>query len=143
MAVTHKYSIVCDEVRREDNGKLLIIGMYSNSVIIVPSFPAVLPSLTILSVFEGNRPESMPFRLEIRRLENNQKAAEAQGFANIQQPGEGLMPVRFSPMVFQESGSYTAQLEMGGELIPIASLQVMLPPAQSMQFGTTNPFSKR
>ncbi len=28
MPITHQYTILCDEVRREDNGKLLVVGMY-------------------------------------------------------------------------------------------------------------------
>ena len=31
MAVTHNYTLVCDEVRREDNGKLLVLGLYNES----------------------------------------------------------------------------------------------------------------
>ena|ERR1700733_4642203 len=33
--------IVCDDIRREDNGKLILIGVYSDQILI-DSFPAVL-----------------------------------------------------------------------------------------------------
>jgi hypothetical protein len=36
------YAIVCDQVRREDNGKLIIIGIYGKSILI-SEFPAVVP----------------------------------------------------------------------------------------------------
>src|SRR5260370_118196 len=31
MAFTHRYTLMCDEVRVENNGKLIIIGMYTGS----------------------------------------------------------------------------------------------------------------
>ncbi len=40
MAFTEKFTIMCDEVRKEDNGKLLILGMYIKSII-VPQLPMV------------------------------------------------------------------------------------------------------
>ena len=36
--------ILCDEIRREDNGKLLVIGMYLGAIL-VPRFPFRMPSL--------------------------------------------------------------------------------------------------
>jgi hypothetical protein len=36
--------IVCDDARREFNGKEILIGVYNN-VIIFPSFPSVMPNL--------------------------------------------------------------------------------------------------
>lgn len=34
------YAILCDDVRREDNGKNIFIGVYANDIVF-PSFPAV------------------------------------------------------------------------------------------------------
>ena len=31
MAITHKFTLMCDDVRREDNGKLLLIGVYQDT----------------------------------------------------------------------------------------------------------------
>jgi hypothetical protein len=33
-----EYTLLCEDVRREDNGKLLLIGMFANSILL-PSFP--------------------------------------------------------------------------------------------------------
>lgn len=35
------YTILCDDVRREDNGKLIMIGVYGSSLLLA-SFPATL-----------------------------------------------------------------------------------------------------
>lgn len=40
MSVTLDYGLLCDFVRREDNGKLIIVGAYSSNVAI-PTFPFV------------------------------------------------------------------------------------------------------
>lgn len=37
--------ILCDEIRREDNGKLFVVGMYLGAIL-VPRLPFRMPSLT-------------------------------------------------------------------------------------------------
>jgi hypothetical protein len=141
MAVKHRYSIVCDDVRREDNGKLMLVGVYGGTIV-VPQFPAVLPTLTIFSVFDTDRPESSPFTLTIQRLENGQGLAQVQGFANIAQPGMGVIPFKFSQMPFQEAGTYSAVLQISNaEPIVVVDFEVALPP---QGFGLPqNPFQRR
>lgn len=114
MALEHKYTILCDDVRREDNGKLIILGMYFGAIT-VPQFPAILPTLTILSVFQADRPGNIPFTLRVQRLETGKSLLEAQGFANIQQPGPAVMPVKFGPVRFDEGGAYSVVTELQGQ----------------------------
>ncbi len=45
--------IVCDEVRREDNGKLLVIGMYLGSIL-VPQVPFRMPKLSFFFKWKTN-----------------------------------------------------------------------------------------
>ncbi|WP_425519150.1 DUF6941 family protein [Xanthomonas euroxanthea] len=60
----YAHTIFCDDVRREDSGKLLIVGMYG-SWIGVPSFPAYLPSLHMM--VQINTPHDQPFKkLELK-----------------------------------------------------------------------------
>ena len=40
MALEHKYTVMCDEVRVENNGKFLIIGMYAGHMT-VPQLPFI------------------------------------------------------------------------------------------------------
>ena len=42
-----QYSVLCDDVRREDNGKLMLLGLFEH--IGVPEFPFVLPRLCVLN----------------------------------------------------------------------------------------------
>lgn len=45
--------IVCDEVRREDNGKLLVIGMYLGSIL-APHVPFRMPKLSFFFKWKTN-----------------------------------------------------------------------------------------
>src|SRR5690242_14831454 len=51
MPLIHRYTLVCDEVRREDNGKGLIIGLYTPGITLA-RFPTKLPKLTFFNYFE-------------------------------------------------------------------------------------------
>lgn len=42
------FSVFCDDVREETSGKLIYIGVYGQDVF-VPSFPALLPTLTVMT----------------------------------------------------------------------------------------------
>ena len=71
MAERFAYSIFCDDIRNEDNGKAIFIGVYSGAMI-VPSFPTTLPSfciaLTILTPLER------PFeKMRIRIMKNDEE----------------------------------------------------------------------
>ena len=56
--------ILCDDVRREDNGKQFAIGIYGSEVI-VPSFPSILRfSLLVRIGFTGAGKQSIKFRIQ-------------------------------------------------------------------------------
>lgn len=77
-AITLLHSIVCDDIRREDNGKFILIGVYPE-LIMLHMFPAqIVLSMWLqfrLHIFEKTTlefeirgdaiPETMPFSLEI------------------------------------------------------------------------------
>jgi hypothetical protein len=114
MAWDHKYTLLCDDVRREDNGKLIVLGLYFG-IITVPQFPAILPTLTVLSVFNADRPSNSPFTIRVQRLENGRTILEAQGFAPVVQPGPVVMPIKFAPVRFDEGGAYNITTEVNGQ----------------------------
>ena len=41
------YAILCDDIRKEDNGKMMLIGIYSGDIL-VPTFPSKLPLSMLL-----------------------------------------------------------------------------------------------
>ncbi len=57
------FALICDEVRREDNGKLLIIGLYAYDII-VRNFPVDL-ALTVVVSVNVDAPIETDFELKI------------------------------------------------------------------------------
>ncbi|WP_313493708.1 hypothetical protein [Stenotrophomonas sp.] len=58
------HTIFCDDIRQESSGKLLIVGMYGDSLT-VPSFPCQLPDLRLMITMTS--PIEVPFEsAEIR-----------------------------------------------------------------------------
>lgn len=47
--IKFEYAIVCDDVRREENGKMIIIGVYANDIV-VASYPSNLKLSIVLAV---------------------------------------------------------------------------------------------
>lgn len=45
------YTVLCDQVRREDNGKLMLIGLFDQ--ITVGTFPATHPAFAIVNKWRG------------------------------------------------------------------------------------------
>lgn len=128
MALLHKYTIICDDVRREDNGKLIVLGMFMGTIG-VPQLPTTLSTLTVLLVFDADRTENLPFTLKIKSLESGKQLAEAQGFANIPQPGPGVMPVKFGNVRIDSAGAYSIETEIRGISEPlVTSFAVVLTP---------------
>lgn len=124
----HLYTIICDDVRREDNFKLILIGMYLGKMT-VPQLPALLPTLTVLSVFEAERVETnMHFTLKIENLETGRPLVQAQGFGNVIQPGQAVIPVKFGPVRFDQAGAYNVVTEMQGQQTLLTQFEVVLAP---------------
>jgi len=114
MAISLKYAIMCDEVRREDNGKLLILGVY-NDVMISPAFPFNLPGLTFFMKLDCDRPGSWSVRMRLEHLESGEKLFEALGALEFQKPGPGLNPIRLPPIQFRSPGVYNFVMEPEGQ----------------------------
>src|SRR6266480_1826028 len=57
------FGIVCDQVRREDNGKMFLIGVYGSSII-VESLPANLLLSLLLNV-DGEGAKEIPIDFRV------------------------------------------------------------------------------
>lgn len=98
--------IICDEVRQEITGKLIIVGMYLDNIG-VPELPFVLPSLTFLCKWgldggclpAGELEVVAPSHLVVRRaqLTPSDVAPDAE---------LTLIPVQFRPFTVSESGHH-------------------------------------
>lgn len=130
-AITEKYIIMCDDFRREDNGKLIIIGMYMDTIQ-VPALPFPLPTLTFFCVLNCDRPGSFRFSFKLRHEDTGQSIAEGMGQAPVNDPRQPLvMPVKMVGLQLNAAGAYSFGLEFEGQA-PIAStfnVQLVVPGA--------------
>ena len=58
-----KFAILCDDGRREDNGKIMLIGIYGANIVI-PVFPANL-SLCLALFISADQEEEMPVQFKV------------------------------------------------------------------------------
>lgn len=135
MAIKHKYTIVCDEVRREDNGKLIIIGVYQK-VIAIPQLPFMLPTLTFFQSLESDRPGTWSLRIKIQHLETGKNLLEGMGQMTFQQPGEGVNQLKFGNVPITALGAYNFVIDVEGQNEPIITafeVQLNIPQSQQQQ----------
>jgi hypothetical protein len=127
MPITQKFSLVCDEVRQENNGKFLVVGMYTPDMT-VTSIPYVAPTLTFLSWLESDRPGQFQFRMRLAHLESGASLAEGMGGIGFAKAGVGIVPVRFLGVPFSNPGPYTFTMQFDGQDALITHFSVTLVP---------------
>ena len=111
MAIKHLYTIMCDEVRRAANGKLIIIGMYTPNMG-VPQIPYQVRALTFFVAVESDTPEEYTFRIKLSHLESGKVIVTGNGGIQFQKPGESTIEIPLPSFQFQAIGSYTFSVEL-------------------------------
>jgi hypothetical protein len=114
MAITHKYTLVCDDIRQENTGKFILVGLYTGQIGI-PHVPLTLPSLSFFQVFECDRPGNFSFRIRLDHMETGQHVLEGMGMINVLKPGVGVAPVRFGPLPVPAFGTYSLVVTVENE----------------------------
>jgi hypothetical protein len=90
-------ALFCDEVRREQNGKLFIIGMYGNRIFSA-KFPATLRFWAALNVhFSAAGPQALKIRLNAGKSVLQEISIEV----DVAWPGSDWLPVPFEAAVFE------------------------------------------
>lgn len=109
-----RYAIICDDVRVEDNGKLILIGVYSDEIL-VPRFPMAI-SLTFWVEFESiglgeqlceYRVVLNPGEVEIAKIAGTFGSKEKRGKGSFSFGGVGVQ--------FQQPGSLSLQFRGDGK----------------------------
>jgi hypothetical protein len=104
------FAIVCDDVRREDNGKLILIGVYGENIVL-PQIPA--PMVLCVVLFIETKEE---FRTQgtFRARMEDQILAEAPINLDYKK-GKGIVSYSGIPVAIQKAGNLTFELEVQGE----------------------------
>jgi len=135
--IKEKYTIICDEVRQEINGKFIIIGVYQGTITI-PQIPFVLPSLTFFQTLEGDRPGMWNVRMRLQHLESGKNVFEGMGAVNFQRPGLGVSALRFPNVPLLAAGPYNFVQEFEDQKDPIVTafdVMLVVPTQQPQQGG--------
>ena len=110
MAIAHRFTILCDEVRQENNGKFLVIGMYTPGIT-VPQVPFALPSLTFFTALDSDTPTQAKFNFRLQQ--GATVIAGGSGQLNTQR-GMAVVPIRLGPLQLMAAGDYSYVLEIEG-----------------------------
>ncbi len=139
MAIKEKYTIICDEVRQENNGKFIILGVYMGTITI-PQIPFVLPSLTFFQLLESDRVGLFNVRMKLQHLETGKNLVEGMGGINIVRPGQAINALRLPNVPLTAAGTYNFVMEIEHEKDPIiVPFDVMLVIPQQPQMAGIPP----
>ena len=95
MALQIHYGLVCDEVRREDNGKLILIGVYGTNI----QLSEATAHLALTCVLLATASEAREIDIEFEALFNGAKVSGGGGGITVSREGDsiiGLPPILFS-----------------------------------------------
>lgn len=135
MSITHKYTVICDDIRQEINGKMMLIGVYTPNISI-PQVPFVLPSLAFFQCFESDRPANLTIRMRLEQMEVGRPLLEAMGMISVPRPGIGYAPLKLGNVQIPAFGTYTFTVTVEGEREPIiTTFDIVLPPQPQMTMG--------
>ena len=116
MALNHKYTLVCDEVRQENNGKFIVIGVYTPGIVL-PRFPTGLPKLTFFNCFEPSENGAWDLGFQLRHVDtgaivgpDGRIKIEIQIKAETGGIPQSYVPITIPNIQFQMPGMYAFTL---------------------------------
>ena len=108
------FSILCDDVRREDNGKFILIGLFET--IGVKKFPAIHPALYVMNCWIGGL-GTFKQRSRIISKDGNILAEDKETtFILKDLKAKHRIIARFNNLKFDRPGEYSVEVLLNGEL---------------------------
>ena len=114
IAPTLLFSVLCDDVRREDNGKFILIGLFET--IGAKKFPAIHPVLFIMNCWTSGLGD---FRQRSRIInKNGDVLAEDKEttFSLRDLKAKHRVIARFNNLKFDSPGEYAVEVLLNGDL---------------------------
>ena len=112
-----QFSVLCDDVRREDNGKFMLIGLFE--AITAKKFPATHPTLFVVNRWcKGAGSFTQKIRIVSAR-ETGAKVfeTEEQLFELKDIDSHHTLISKFNNLVFPDPGKYWVEVLLNNELI--------------------------
>lgn len=111
-----QFSVLCDDVRREDNGKFILIGLFE--AINAKNFPTTHPILFVVNRWCKGEGE---FTQKIRIVNTKDKKivfqTEEQPFALEDIDRHHTLISRFNNLIFPTTGKYWLEVFLDGDLV--------------------------
>ena len=111
-----QFSVLCDDVRREDNGKFILIGLFE--AINAKIFPATHAALFVVNRWCKG---SGTFTQKIRIVNPKDKSlifqTDEQTFELVDIDRHHTLISRFNNLVFPNAGKYWVEVLLDGELV--------------------------
>jgi hypothetical protein len=117
-------AIICDDVRREDNGKAILIGVYPVDVV-VETLPANV-QLALWTCVSVNQLGAMPFSFRFIGTRGN-VVSEVRGDAEFRELSAAQFQAPRMPVLLESEGRLRVELKLGdSDWVPVHSLEVKL-----------------
>jgi len=116
MALTLRATLICDEIRREDNGKLLFVGVYTPNLV-VRQLPATLP-LCAFQMWDSDSSATHQFRLVIQHMESRSVVLDGSMSIDVPSAGTGFLTLRMGLLRFETEGTYELLVLLDGQDTP-------------------------
>jgi hypothetical protein len=127
-----KSAIICDDIRREDNGKMLFIGVYVGEIL-VAEFPIALRLTWVLfGKHQKTASHDMEFRISYDAHTEKPTSLQAKTTTDpaLEDQAEVSLIIPNAVLTFQEPTALTVSVKEGGRWRDILTKKVvMLPPA--------------
>lgn len=108
------FSVLCDDVRREDNGKFILIGLFET--IGARKFPAIHPTLFIMNCWTSGMGD---FRQKSRIISKNGDllAEDKETLFSLKDlKAKHRIIARFNNLKFDAPGEYAVEVLLNGDL---------------------------
>lgn len=110
MSVTHLYTILCDDARVENNGKLIFIGVYTPNIY-VSAVPFGLPQLTFIVAFQSDKSDRSTVHANLKHVDTGEGVAELTGLLETK-AGKGFWILKFPPLLLSHVGRYSLSFQI-------------------------------
>lgn len=117
MSIRNKNTLVCDDVRVENTGKFIVIGLYTGPIG-VPQIPVPV-GVTFMHFMEADRPGRYSGRFRVEHLETGRRLVEGQAQVQVINPQLPVIAAIKVPLQIDREGAYNFILEVDGERDPI------------------------
>ncbi len=119
-----KHVIVCDEIRREDSGKYILIGVYSDNIT-VPRFPFDMTLAFWISAVPHKEGEIV-CQWRLRHDKVGDLSMSEGKIAVIEKEKASIMPLRRVPVQLPQEGILSLQLrEKGGRWRTVKNIPIL------------------